>query len=45
MTFSRPAFRRAVPYILSVIVALAAGVIPLSRLLAQTEAPAHARRR
>ena len=41
MTFSRPAFRRAVPYILSVIVALTAGVIPLSRLLAQTEAPAH----
>ena len=44
MTFSRPALRRAVPYILSVLVALAAGVIPLSRLLAQT-ASAGARRR
>jgi K(+)-stimulated pyrophosphate-energized sodium pump len=40
MTLSRPALRRAVPFVLSFLVALAAGLLPLSGLLAQESAPA-----
>jgi K(+)-stimulated pyrophosphate-energized sodium pump len=40
MTLSRPALRRAVPFILSVLMTLAVGMLPLSRLLAQEAAPA-----
>ena len=35
MTFPRSALRRAIPYVLSVLVALAAGGLPLTALLAQ----------
>ena len=35
MIFSRSALRRAVPYVLSVLMALAAGGLPLTALLAQ----------
>src|SRR2546425_4553209 len=35
MIFSRSALRRAVPYVLSVLLALVAGVLPLTTLLAQ----------
>src|SRR5882724_453979 len=38
MIFSRSALRRAVPYVLSVLVALAAGGLPLTVLLAQESA-------
>ncbi len=40
MTLSRSALRRAVPYVLSLLVALAACGLPLSALLAQEQAPA-----
>ena len=35
MTFPRSALRRAIPYVLSVLVALAAGGLPFTALLAQ----------
>jgi K(+)-stimulated pyrophosphate-energized sodium pump len=38
MTFSRSAVRRAIPYVLSLLVALAAGTLPLSSLFAQESA-------
>ncbi|HET9038537.1 MAG TPA: hypothetical protein VFN40_00140, partial [Gemmatimonadales bacterium] len=40
MIFSRSALRRAVPTVLSVLVALVAGSLPLASLLAQESAPA-----
>ena len=40
MIFSRSALRRAVPTVLSVLMALAAGSLPLAALLAQEAAPA-----
>jgi K(+)-stimulated pyrophosphate-energized sodium pump len=42
MTLSRSALRRAVPYVFSLLAALAGGVLPLGALLAQEQAgPAH----
>ena len=40
MIFSRSALRRAVPTVLSVLMALVAGSLPLTALLAQEPAPA-----
>ena len=40
MIFSRSALRRAVPTVLSVLMALVAGSLPLTALLAQESAPA-----
>ena len=40
MTLSRSALRRAVPYVLSLLIALAAGALPLSALVAQEQGPA-----